>query len=189
MVMPPMQPPFPPGDAPEFKRCSACLSEIPSQAEVCRACGTRLEGIQCGACRSFCPHGATLCRHCGSSLERFHSLDRSSRPGDRSDALAGLRTMVIEAELLPTLLLELSLNPQRVVVQPEKLTISSYSLFGLTARHEELPWEKVAGFSHRSGLFWDAIAIETRGQTAATISCLSKRNAGKLKRLLQSLER
>lgn len=58
---------------------------------------------------------------------------------------------------------------------------------GLTARHEELPWEKVARFSHRSGLFWDAIAIETRGQTAATISCLSKRNAAKLKKLLHWL--
>ena len=189
MVMPPLQPPLPPGDAPEFKHCSACLTRIPMEAEVCRACGTRLEGIQCEACRSFCPREATLCRHCGSSLEGSNRLGRSSMPGDRSDALAGLSTMVIEADLLPTLLLELSLNPQRVVVQPEKLTISSYSLFGLTARHEELPWEKVAGFSHRSGLFWDAIAIETRGQTAATISCLSKRKAGKLKRLLQSLER
>ena len=39
------------------------------------------------------------------------------------------------------------------------------------------------------GLLWDAISIETRGQTAATISNLSKSNARRLKSVLQSLER
>lgn len=96
--------------------------------------------------------------------------------------------MTIEADALATLLLQWSLHPQRIKVQPDKLTLSSFSWFGFAAQHEELPWEKVAGFSHRSGLIWDAIAIETRGQTAATISCLSKRSARRLKGILQSVE-
>ena len=83
-------------------------------------------------------------------------------------ALADLTTMVIQAEAWPTLLLELSLNPQRVVVESDKLTITAFSLLGL---------------------LWDAISIETRGQTAATISNLSKSNARRLKSVLQSLER
>lgn len=162
--------------APE-KTCHACLSVIPQAAVVCRACGTRLEGIQCSACRSFCPDDASLCRHCGSRLNKTNQN------------LPVISPMVIQADPLATLLLEWSLNPQRLALDSHKITLTSFSLFGLTAQHEELPWEKVAGFNHRAGLFWDAIAIETRGQTAANISCLTKRDAQRLKRVLQSVER
>ena len=174
------QPPFPAARpltvASGNKPCPACLSSIPKEAQVCRACGTRIAGTQCDACLTFCPEGARLCRCCGSRLS------------SRNSALQAIEPMTIEADTLATLLLEWSLHPQRVTVQPDKLTLSSYSWFGLAARHEELPWEKVAGFSHRSGLIWDAIAIETRGQTSATISCLSKRSARRLKGILQRVE-
>ena len=39
------------------------------------------------------------------------------------------------------------------------------------------------------GLLRDAVSIETRGPTAATISNLSQSNARQLRRVLQSLER
>ena len=170
-------PSYPPGEHPEAKTCFACLSEIPVEAEVCRACGTRVEGILCPECCNLCPEQARKCRCCGSSLIKPLQV------------LAHQQTLVIQADPLATLMLELSLNPQRVVVEADKLTITSFALFGLTSHSEELPWEKVAGFSHRSGVFWDAIAIETRGQTAATISCLSKRDARRIKQVLQALER
>ena len=174
------QPPFPaarPSQASlEHKPCPACLSSIPREAEVCRACGTRIAGEQCEACLTFCPEGARLCRCCGNPLS------------SKAIALKAIEPMTIEADALATLLLQWSLHPQRIKVQPDKLTLSSFSWFGFAAQHEEPPWEKVAGFSHRSGLIWDAIAIETRGQTAATISCLSKRSARRLKGILQSVE-
>ncbi|EAQ69654.1 hypothetical protein SynRS9909_02092 [Synechococcus sp. RS9909] len=94
----------------------------------------------------------------------------------RGSADQSLLRAGIEADRLPTLLLELSLNPQRALVEPDKLTLSTYSLFGLITRHEELSWEKVAGCSHRAGVVWDAITIETSGKIAATMTCLSKRH-------------
>lgn len=172
-----LSPSYPPGEHPEAKICFACLSEIPVEAEVCRACGTRVEGIPCPECCSLCPEPARKCHCCGSSLQR------------PQQALLHQQTLIIQADPLATLLLELSLHPQRVVVEADKLTITSFALFGLTSHSEELPWEKVAGFSHRSGLLWDAIAIETRGQTSATISCLNKRDARRIKQVLQTLER
>ena len=156
--------------------CFECLSEIPSEASVCSHCGTRIKGILCQVCRSYCPFEAKKCKHCGSTLL------------NKTTALINQKTVAIDSELLPTLLVELSLTPQRVVITKDKLIITSYSLLGLISHDEEIPWEKVAGFSHRSGIFWDTIAIETRGQTSARIACLSRSNAGKIKQVLQQLE-
>jgi hypothetical protein len=50
-------------------------------------------------------------------------------------------------------------------------------------------WEKVAGFSHRSGIFWDTISIETRGQTSADVTCLSQEDSKRIRGLLQDLEK
>ena len=162
-----------PGLLPAGKQCPACLSEIPRRASVCCSCGTRVEGVQCEACCLLCPEGARICCHCGSSLgfQAFESLNISP--------------FAINADPLATLLLEFGLHPQRVRVSPDKLSIITFSLFGLAENNEEVPWQKLAGFSHRSGLFWDSIKIETRGQTSAVIGCLSKRNARRLKEVLR----
>lgn len=178
MLTPPSPPgEQPPGEHPDAKTCFACLSEIPAEAEVCRACGTRVEGIQCQECLSFCPEQARKCQWCGSALIHRHQ------------GLVLPQTLVIQADPVASLLLEWSFTPQRVVVESDKLAITTFALFGLTSHSEEMPWEKVAGFSHHSGLFWDSIAIETRGQTAARIGCLRKRDARRIKQVLQSLER
>jgi hypothetical protein len=48
---------------------------------------------------------------------------------------------------------------------------------------------KVVVFSHKSGIFWDVISIETHGQTAATITYLSRDNSKKIRDVLQGLEK
>ena len=155
------------------KRCSACLSVMPRNAAVCRSCGTRVEGRQCDACLLLCPQGAKICCHCGSSLDV------------RVVELQNFDLDIIRADPLAKLLIEFGLHPQFVRISSEKLSIVTYSLFGLAENNEEVPWAKLAGFSHRSGLFWDSIKIETKGQTSAMISCLSKRNARQLKEVLR----
>lgn len=162
-----------PGLLPAVKQCPACFSAIPKSASVCCSCGTRVEGVQCEACLLLCPEGAKICCHCGSSL------------GRKAVELLNIATFTINADPLATLLIEFGLHPQRVRISSDKLSIITFSLFGLAENNEEVPWEKLAGFSHRSGLFWDSIKIETRGQTSAVIGCLSKRNARRLKEVLR----
>ena len=168
---------LPPTEAVGEKSCWACLTTIPAAAQVCFACGTRIEGIQCQACMAFCPEGAHLCRCSGSPFNREQQNPVLSE------------SLLIEADAVATLLLQFSLNPQRVLVESEQMTLTSFSFFGFAANPEQLPWEKVAGYSHRSGLFLDSITIETRGQTSAVIQCLSKRSARKLKGVLQDIDR
>ena len=155
------------------KQCKACLSSIPKNSTVCRECGTRIEGTQCEACLLLCPQGAKICCYCGNTLKR-----------ENSD-LIEITPTTISSDSLATLILEFSIHPQRVRIESDKILLTSYSFFGLVENNEEVPWEKVAGFFHRSGLIWDSIRIETRGQTSAVISCLSKRNARQLKFFLR----
>ena len=68
-----------------------------------------------------------------------------------------------------------------------KIVITTYGFLALTSSAEEILWEKVVAFSHRSGLFWDVISIETHGQTAATITDLSRDNSKKIGDVLQGL--
>ena len=156
----------------DTKQCNACLSTIPAAACVCKACGTRIDGMQCEACLMLCPEEAKVCCHCGTSLKQ------------KTSGLTEITPTSISSDTLATLILELSIHPQRVRIEHEKIVLTTYSFFGLVENNEEIPWEKVAGFFHRSGLFWDSIKIETRGQTSAIIGCLSKRNSRKLKSLL-----
>ena len=61
-----------------------------------------------------------------------------------------------------------------------KIVITTYGFLALTSSAEEILWEKVVAFSHRSGLFWDVISIEIHGQTAASIMHLSRDNSKRL---------
>jgi len=156
--------------------CQECLSEIPQEANVCKFCGIRLKGILCTDCYSYSPELAIKCKYCGKNLN-IKSIEKIIGEG-----------MEVKAQLFPTLL-NLSFTPQQASFSKEKIVITSYRFFGLICSQEEIPWEKVAGFSHHSGLIWDSINIETRGQTSALIAGLSMMNGVKIKSLLQELEK
>jgi RNA polymerase subunit RPABC4/transcription elongation factor Spt4 len=159
-----------------MKPCPECKSEIPSDAQVCYYCTNRIEGVLCPDCKSYCPEDAKVCKWCHKKLAKDKVVI-----SDQDDIL-------IVAETLPSVLLELTFIPQKVSFTQEKITITSYSLFGFISKDEEIPWQKVAGFSHKSGLIWDTIFIETRGQTGGVIKPLSKENSRKIRSILQKLE-
>jgi len=59
----------------------------------------------------------------------------------------------------------------------------------LKAVEEYQSRQKVVVFSHKSGIFWDVISIETHSHTAATITHLSRDNSKKIRDVLQGLEK
>ncbi len=157
--------------------CPECRSVIPKEARVCPACAQRITGILCPDCLAFSPEGAKVCRHCQHRFKTDLQQPNTIRP------------FKVQADQLATLVLNWSLWPQKVSFTADKITVTSYGLLGLTSHDEEIPWEKIAGFSHRSGIFWDSISIETRGQSASVVSCLKKADAQRIRRVLQTLER
>ena len=159
----------------ETRDCPECSSDIPIEAKVCRFCGERIEGIRCEECQSLSPEGARKCRWCGTRLG--------------IPAAPKLEKFEVQANFVGTLLTRLSFFPQRAFFTPEKITIRTYGFLGLSSNDEEILWEKVAGFAHRSGIIWDMISIETRGQTPATITCLEKADGDKVRQVLQGLEK
>ena len=100
-----------------------------------------------------------------------------------------MRPFKVSASRLGSLLLRWSLFPQEARFSPEKIVIRTYGFLALTSSEEEILWEKVAGFSHRNGVFWDQVSIETRVQTQAVISCLGKSASRRIKDVLQGLEK
>ena len=70
----------------------------------------------------------------------------------------------------------------------EKIVISTPGLFNLSRQEEEIPWRKVAGFDYRSGIFWDQVTIETRGQSSSKMACLTKPDGKRIRQVLQQLE-
>ena len=158
------------------KRCTECFSVIPKEASVCRYCSTRIEGIKCPDCASYCRPEAKLCKWCGKTLKR-------------PKALTLTKPLEIKSTFLGILLSKGSFLPQKSKFTKNKIIVSTPGFLGLTRNDEEIPWEKVAGFQHKDGIFWDAIWIETRGQTAASIWGLEKEDALRIKGLLQNLEK
>lgn len=92
------------------------------------------------------------------------------------------------ANAFATLLLRWSFHPGRLVFSDGRLLFSQRGLFGLTTTREELPWHKIAGFSYRSGFFWDSLDIETRGQSRISFVCIDKADADRLQRLMRDIE-
>jgi RNA polymerase subunit RPABC4/transcription elongation factor Spt4 len=158
------------------KNCPECCSSIPDAAVVCPACTQRIVGKACPNCLALSPEETKICRHCQSKFKT-------------NTTLSGFRPFRVNASWMATLLVRFSLFPQKAEFNTDKIIITSYGFLGLTSQAEEVLWEKVAGFAHHSGIFWDSISIETRGQTAAVISCLDKDDAKKIKNVLQTLER
>ncbi|WP_434779845.1 PH domain-containing protein [Neisseria sp. Ec49-e6-T10] len=159
-----------------IKNCPECCSQISQAAMVCPVCTQRIVGKSCPDCLTLSPQEAKVCRFC---QHKFRAVNQKM----------SFKPFQVKADSLATLLIRWRFFPQKAEFNADKLIITSYGLFGLTSHDEEIPWEKVAGFTHHSGLFWDYISIETRGQSAAIINCLNKQNASRIRSVLQALER
>ncbi|OBT11765.1 hypothetical protein A9267_03840 [Shewanella sp. UCD-FRSSP16_17] len=95
--------------------------------------------------------------------------------------------MHFTAEVLASLLFRFRLLPQEIITDEDKITINSPGIFRLWNNTDEVPWNKIAGFNYRSGIIWDKIEIETRGQKPSIILGLSKQNSDELRKVLQSI--
>lgn len=164
---------------PNTQSCPQCFSTIDARCLVCPYCQQRIKGIQCQSCLMVCPLGASVCHHCNASFANAAI----------ATAMESIPNRSFIANRLGNLLLNFSFIPTRAYTSPEKLVVTHYRLLGLVSSNEEIPWNKVAGFKHRSGILWDSISIETRGQSGAWISPLNKVDANALKTVLQRLER
>ena len=158
-----------------MKDCPDCLSEIPEQAQFCRSCGKRVEGKPCAECGARNWSEATLCRWCGNRYEARR-------------ALVEFEPFDVAARFLPTLLQRGRFLCQAISLTREKIVISTPGLFNLSKQEEEIPWKKVAGFDYRSGIFWDHVTIETRGQSSSKMACLAKPDGARIREVLQELE-
>ena len=159
----------------ETKTCPECASQIPTSAKVCSQCCERIEGVRCNECQAISPAEARKCRWCNNRLGVVAERE--------------LESFEIVASRFATLFIRVSIFPQRATFTSDKIVIRTYGAFGLTSNDEEILWEKVAGFSLRNGFFWNTVSIETRGQTQAVISCLSKDDSQKIREVLQGLEK
>ncbi len=157
-----------------MKNCPDCLSEIPAEAQFCRFCGERVEGKQCPECGTRNWPDAMSCRWCGHRFE-----NESGR--------VEFEPFSVDAQLFPTILHRGRFKPQTMSLTQEKVVISTPGLFNLSRQEEEIPWRKVAGFDYRSGIFWDQVTIETRGQSPASMAGLAKPDGERIRQILQNL--
>lgn len=158
-----------------MKNCPDCLSEIPAEAQFCRFCGERVEGKPCPACGVRNWSDAALCRWCGHQYEARRSPVQ-------------FEPFKVSARFLPTILQRARFLCQTITLTEEKIVISTPGVFNLSKQEEEIPWRKVAGFDYRSGIFWDQVTIETRGQSSSKMPCLAKPDGRRIRQVLQDLE-
>lgn len=158
-----------------MKTCPDCLAEIDVAATFCRHCGERVEGKPCGACGVRNWDAASLCRCCGT-------------PFVATTARLSFQPFSVEAHLMPTILQRGRFLTQQIELNREKIIIRTPGAFNLSRREEEIPWSKVAGFDYHSGIFWDRVTIETRGQSSSQIACLGKDDGKRIREVLRALE-
>lgn len=159
--------------------CPDCLSEIPAEATFCRHCGERITGQPCPDCGSRAPEDARVCRWCGHGF---------ASDGAAGAGLVDFEPFQVEAEPLPTFLVRGRLRRQTMVLTREKILVRTPGLFNLSVREEEIPWAKVAGFDYHSGILWDRVRIETRGQSSTDFPCLAKEDGERIRAVLRQLE-
>lgn len=158
-----------------MKTCPDCRSEIPEEAEVCRHCGERVEGPRCTACGARNWAEARLCRWCGEALQPA---------GARLD----FEPFTVTARVLPTALFRGRLLPRSITLTEEKILVRTPGMFHLSEQQQEIPWAKIAGFDYHSGLVWDRVRIETRGQASTTVGCLAKPEGERIRGVLREME-
>ncbi|PHR98530.1 MAG: hypothetical protein COA78_26050 [Blastopirellula sp.] len=155
--------------------CSFCHSDVPDGAIKCKFCSEFLVGQTCTQCLSTIPEEATACRYCG------HRINKRKLETNIS--------LEIKADVFASLVFRGRLLPHEIVSDNEKIVIKSPGLFRLWENADEIPWNKVAGFTYRSGIVWDKVEIETRGQKPSVIIGLVKADGEKLREILQNLEK
>ena len=159
-----------------MKSCLDCLSEIPAEAQFCRFCGERVEGKPCPGCGARNWSEATLCRWCGHHYETLRGP-------------VEFEPFSVQAEFLATILQRARLLRQTMNLTREKIVVTTPGPFNLSRKQEEIPWKKVAGFDYRSGIFWDQVTIETRGQSSCKMTCLAKSDGERIRKVLRDLEK
>ncbi len=155
--------------------CPECKNAIKEAAQVCEHCGQRITGKQCPDCAEFSKEKALVCRHCSFRFEKnvpVADFEPLHVIGDRAGTFFKLGRF----------------RPQEIDLSPEKIVITSARIFGLIIAVEEVPWEKIAGFNHLSGLFWDSVRLETRGQTANAIHALKKDDSKRIVEILKLMK-
>lgn len=160
-----------------MKTCPDCLSEIPAAAVVCAHCGERVEGKPCSACGARNWEQASLCRWCRQPFD-----------APRTTSVKAFEPFSVTAQPVPTLLQRGRFLPQTISLTQEKIVVSTPGPFNLSRKEEEIPWRKVAGFDYHSGIFWDQVTIETRGQSSSRIMCLAKADGARIRDVLRTLE-
>jgi len=158
-----------------MKTCPDCLSGIPAAATFCCHCGERVEGKPCNSCGARNWPDAGVCRWCRSTFEQ-------------SRAQLEFAPFAVSARAVPTLLQRGRLLAQSIELMRDKIVIRTPGIFNLSCREEEIPWRKVAGFDYHSGILWDRVTIETRGQSASVMACLAKRDGRRIREVLRALE-
>ena len=159
-----------------MKTCPECRSEVPDEAAVCRFCTERIEGKRCPDCGTRCWDEARRCRACGSTFEA-------------DEVAPSFESFTVTAHPVATFLQRGRFVPQTIHLSQEKILVSTPGPFRLSKKEEEIPWHKVAGFDYQSGIFWDTIKIETRGQSSAVFPCLDKADGERIRVILQQLEK
>ncbi|MCC4833432.1 hypothetical protein LMH66_12380 [Shewanella sp. 10N.7] len=154
--------------------CPFCQSELNEGAIKCAHCHEYLSEHVCPDCYGTLPAGAKVCMHCRYRFSQI-SVD------------VGQLSMAFNTEVLASLLFRFRLLPQEIITDEDKITINTPGVFRLWNNTDEVPWNKIAGFNYRSGIIWDKVEIETRGQKPSVIIGLSKANSDELRRVLQSI--
>jgi len=155
--------------------CPDCRSALNPGAVVCSHCGERAVGKSCPDCQSRVPETARTCRWCGFAFA----------PPEPEINIA---PFTIRGAFIPTIFIRGRFLVQSASIDSDKLIFSTPGIFGLTTHDEEIPWTKVAGFDYRSGIFWDLVRIETRGQKSTVMSCLSKNDGKRFRDVLRQLK-
>jgi hypothetical protein len=154
------------------KKCPECFSDIDKDAVVCKFCGKRIVGIKCKNCATICKPEAKSCRWCGAVLTQKNKVNLAY-------------DFEIKASLFGTLLYKRSLFPQRIIFLGDKIIIRSYSSLMMTKKDKTISWDKISGFDHKKGFFWDTITISNYGQRPIIIECIRPSDVKVMKRVIQ----
>lgn len=155
--------------------CPFCKTVNQDGAIVCAQCTRYMTGKDCSYCAERVPEAAQVCRYCSHAFES-------------TKVVADIEPFTVTADTLGTLVRNGRLLTQSVDISPDQIVVSTPGWLGLSKSEEEIPWSKIAGYNYHSGVFWDAIVIETRGQTANRISPLKKEDAQRIRDILSQMK-